>query len=197
MSFDRRRFSSRLPVLSIALAGAVGLAACSPSAPPAAATNPPAAAATPAAAASPAASASAAVAVAASPAAAASPSAAAQPAVSPVPSLAPSIVPSPSPIAGTSSAGAPVAAGSLKGVCPDNVVVQTNWWPEPDHGFLYQLIGPNGTIDTDKNTYSGPLGNTGVNLEVRAGGPAIGFQQVTAQMYTDDSILLGMAGTDE
>jgi hypothetical protein len=77
------------------------------------------------------------------------------------------------------------------------VVFQTNWWPEPDHGFLYQLIGPNGTIDTNKNTYTGPLGNTGVNIEVRAGGPAIGFQQVSAQLYQDDSILLGMVGTDE
>ena len=75
--------------------------------------------------------------------------------------------------------------------------MQTNWWPEPDHGLMYQLIGPNGTIDTNKNTYSGPLGTTGVNLEVRAGGPAIGFQTVTAQEYQDDSILLGMGGTDE
>lgn len=90
-----------------------------------------------------------------------------------------------------------MAAGSLKGVCPDNVVIQTNWWPEPDHGFLYQLIGPNGTIDTNKNTYSGPLGNTGVNAEIRAGGPAIGFQQVSAQLYSDDNILLAMVGTDE
>jgi hypothetical protein len=85
----------------------------------------------------------------------------------------------------------------LKGVCPDNIVFQTNWWPEPDHGLFYQLIGSNGTMDTNKNTYSGPLGTTGVNVEIRAGGPAIGFQQVTAQMYTDDSILLGMIGTDE
>src|SRR5437868_3606260 len=92
---------------------------------------------------------------------------------------------------------APAAAASLKGVCPDNVVFQTNWWPEPDHGFLYQLIGPNGRIDTNKNTYSGPLGTTGVNAEIRAGGPAIGFQLVAAQMYQDDSILLGMMGTDE
>src|ERR1700681_4656639 len=56
---------------------------------------------------------------------------------------------------------------SLKGICPDKVVVQTNWWPEPDHAFLYQLIGPSGTADTSKNTYSGPLGQTGVNLEIR------------------------------
>lgn len=85
----------------------------------------------------------------------------------------------------------------LKGVCPDTVVAQTNWWPEPDHGLLYQLIGPSGVEDTNKNTYSGPLGSTGVNLEIRAGGPAIGFQSVTAQMYQDDSILLAMIGTDE
>ena len=102
-------------------------------------------------------------------------------------------MPSPSAVAGA----APAAATNLKGVCPDNIVFQTNWWPEPDHGFLYQLIGPSGTIDTNKNTYSGPLGTTGVNAEIRAGGPAIGFQLVTAQMYQDDSILLGMMGTDE
>ena len=86
---------------------------------------------------------------------------------------------------------------TLKGVCPDTIVFQTNWWPEPDHGLMYQLVGPNGTMDTNKNTYSGPLGTTGVSVEIRAGGPAIGFQLVTAQMYQDDSILLGMLGTDE
>jgi hypothetical protein len=72
---------------------------------------------------------------------------AAKPAASPSALPAASLVPSPSAIAG----GAPAAAGSLKGVCPDNIVFQTNWWPEPDHGFLYQLIGPNGTIDTNKD----------------------------------------------
>jgi hypothetical protein len=100
-----------------------------------------------------------------------------------------SIVPSPS--------TAPVAATTLKGVCPDTIVLQTNWWPEPDHGVFFQLIGPNGQMDTNKNTYSGPFGTTGVNVEIRAGGPAIGFQSVAAQMYQDDSILLGMVGTDD
>jgi hypothetical protein len=178
----------RSPLLAFALLLA---AACSSPTPAAAPTSPPAAApkpTTPAASTSPAPAAS----------AAASPSAAvakpaASPAVAPSPSAAASLVPSPSAVA----AAQPAAAGSLKGVCPDTVVFQTNWWPEPDHGFLYQLIGPNGTIDTNKNVYSGPLGNTGVNAEIRAGGPAIGFQQVTAQMYADDSILLGMLGTDE
>jgi hypothetical protein len=189
------RWSSVL--LSFASLSLVAATACSQGAPtPAAAptTAAPAAKPTtaPAAAASPAPAASPAVAV--SPSASPSASAAVKPAASPSALPAASLVPSPS------AAAAPVAAaapGSLKGVCPDTVAFQTNWWPEPDHGFLYQLVGPNGTIDTNKNSYSGPIGNTGVNAEIRAGGPAIGFQPASAQLYSDDSILLGMVGTDE
>src|SRR5579859_6127707 len=181
---------STLPVVAAVVM--VAAAGCSPAAAPASPTTAPPAAAKPtvAAAASPAPSGAAA----ASP--ATSPAPAAKPAASPStpPAAAALIVPSPSAVAAAAPAAAPV---SLKGVCPDNVVMQTNWWPEPDHGLMYQLIGPNGKIDTDKNTYSGPLGTTGVNLEVRAGGPAIGFQTVTAQEYQDDTILLGMSGTDE
>jgi hypothetical protein len=161
---------------------------CAPSAPPpAAATTAPAPTTAPAATKPPAA---------ASP--AASPSVAASPAASPVakPAASPSPAASPKPAA-SPVAAAPAVPTTLKGVCPDNIVFQTNWWPEPDHGLFYQLIGPNGKFDTNKNTYSGPIGNTGVTAEVRAGGPAIGFQTVTAQMYSDDSILLGFVGTDE
>ena len=86
---------------------------------------------------------------------------------------------------------------NLKGICPDKVVVQTNWWPQPDHGQTYELIGPGGTIDKSKNTYTGPLGKTGVQLEIRAGGPATGFQQVSSLLAQDDSITLGYVGTDE
>jgi hypothetical protein len=39
--------------------------------------------------------------------------------------------------------------------------------------------------------------DTGVGLDIRSGGPAIGFQQVPAQMYLDTSITLGMVITDE
>ena len=113
----------------------------------------------------------------------------AKPVASPAASPFPSVIPSPA-----AAAAAPV---SLKGVCPDTVVFQTNWWPEPDQGLLYQLIAPNGTIDTNRNTYSGALGQTGVNVEIRAGGPAVGFQNATAQLYQDDTILLGMVSTDE
>lgn len=85
----------------------------------------------------------------------------------------------------------------LKGVCPDTVVVQTSWWPQPDDGYAYQLLGPNPTIDKDNNRVVGPLGSTGVNLQIRAGGPAVGFQQVSSLLALDDSILLGSIGTDD
>ena len=56
------------------------------------------------------------------------------------------------------------------GCAPTTVVFQTNWWPQPDHALAYQLIGPDGEVDTSTNSYSGPLGSTGVDLEIRAGG---------------------------
>ena len=93
------------------------------------------------------------------------------------------------------------AAGALKAVCPATVVIQTDWNPEGEHGFLYNMIGPDYTIDKAKVSVTGTLvsggADTGVKIEVRSGGPAIGFGTVTAQMYTDDSILLGFVYTDE
>jgi hypothetical protein len=105
----------------------------------------------------------------------------------------------------TTSAAAGATVGgkdSLKGICPDTVTVQTDWNPEAEHGHLYQLIGPGYTVNADKKSVTGPLvdaqGNdTGVKFEVRSGGPAIGFQTVTAQMYLDKSITLGYVYTDE
>jgi hypothetical protein len=108
---------------------------------------------------------------------------------------------------GTSGGGAATpapAAGeqlSLKDVCPGTIVLQTDWVPEAEHGAVYQLIGPGAKINAGKKRITGPLvasgKDTGVKLEVRAGGPAIGFQQVSAQMYLDQSINLGYVFTDE
>src|ERR1700710_595761 len=80
--------------------------------------------------------------------------------------------------------------------CPSTVVVQTDWNPEAEHGGLYQLLGDDTSIDAGKKRVTGTLvdgkgKSTGVKLEVRAGGPAIGFQTVTAQMYSDKAITLG------
>ncbi len=109
---------------------------------------------------------------------------------------------------GTKTVGnaAPAASANpaydLSAVCPSTVVIQTDWNPESEHGGTYELVGPNPTIDAGKKRVTGELvahGNvdTGVKIEVRAGGPAIGFQSVSAQMYSDTSITLGYTATDE
>lgn len=89
----------------------------------------------------------------------------------------------------------------LSGVCPETVVIQTDWNPEAEHGPIYELIGPDPVIDAETVRVSGPLVtsgvDTGVDVEIRSGGPAIGFQTVTSQLYADDSILLGFVYTDE
>lgn len=87
-------------------------------------------------------------------------------------------------------------ATPLADVCPATVVIQNNWWPQPDQGWQYQLIGTAGTVDPDTFRYSGPLGSTGVNLEIRAGGPATGWTLPPEQLYLDDDILLGVTTTE-
>lgn len=108
----------------------------------------------------------------------------------------------PAPAASTASTATTAAASgsSLKGICPDTVVIQTDWFPESDHSEAYAIAGPDGTIDAKKKRYTAPLmdgtTDTGVKVEIRAGGPAIGFQEPTQQMYQDRSIYLGYVNTD-
>ena len=110
----------------------------------------------------------------------------------------------------TSTAGATTAAAAgpaadsrtnLKDVCPSTVVIQTDWNPESDHSEAYALASPDGTYDTGKKRYTAELmaqgKDTGVKVEIRAGGPATGFQSPTQQMYVDKSIMLGYVNTDE
>ncbi|MFB2580032.1 ABC transporter substrate-binding protein [Herbiconiux sp. P15] len=85
--------------------------------------------------------------------------------------------------------------------CPANVVIQTGWNPEAEHGHLYELLGADPVIDANNKLVSGPLmasgEYTGVDVEIRAGGPATGYQTVTSLMYTDPDIMLGYVSTDE
>jgi hypothetical protein len=89
----------------------------------------------------------------------------------------------------------------LRGVCPETVVVQTDWFPEAEYGATYELVGEPATIDASRKVVRGPLVTggkpTGVQIEVRTGGPAIGNQKVVSTMRQDDSILLGYVTTDE
>jgi hypothetical protein len=90
---------------------------------------------------------------------------------------------------------APIATESLRGICPDPIVVQTDWLPGPEYGALYRLIGTGGTVD--RGTYRGQLGSTGVGVHIRPGGTAIGFQTLPTVMYSDTSIMLGVVDTTE
>lgn len=49
------------------------------------------------------------------------------------------------------------AAAGGDAVCPENLTIQTDWFPELEHGGTYQLIGPNGTADKGTISYSGPV----------------------------------------
>lgn len=88
---------------------------------------------------------------------------------------------------------------SLADVCPPTVVVQTDWFPEAEHGGVYELMGSDYAASKDTGAVVGALVyrgvDTGVDLEIRAGGPFLQIPVVT-QMYQDDAIMFGYVGTD-
>ncbi len=88
-------------------------------------------------------------------------------------------------------------AGSLSD-CPNPMVFQTDWFPEPEHGALYNLTAGEGSIDPESGRFSGPLAaDPSITVEIRAGGPFVGNQQTVALMATDDDIFMGYVNTDE
>jgi hypothetical protein len=102
----------------------------------------------------------------------------------------------------TTSAATPAQYDLKAAGCPSTIVLQTDWNPESEHGGQYELLGPNPSINAGAKSVTGELVahggvDTGVKIEIRAGGPAIGFQTVTSQLYKDSSITLGYLGSDE
>ncbi|MDZ8170967.1 hypothetical protein [Microbacterium xanthum] len=107
------------------------------------------------------------------------------------------------PAADTTPAAPTAEAGSaldLSDVCPATVVMQQDWQPEAEHGAMYALVGDDYTIDNDIKSVTGSLVaqgvDTGVDVEVRPGGPNVNFQPVPALMYLDEDILIGAVNTD-
>lgn len=76
---------------------------------------------------------------------------------------------------------------NLKGVCPNPLIVQTNWLPEADHGALYELIGSGGTMK--QYSYEGPLGSTGINLQILSGGPGDANLPTAATLYSGNPVV--------
>ncbi|MEO8363683.1 MAG: ABC transporter substrate-binding protein [Ilumatobacteraceae bacterium] len=99
----------------------------------------------------------------------------------------------------TETTEAPSTSLTLADVCPAKVVVQTDWFPEAEHGGVYELMGADYTASKDTGAVVGALTvhglDTGVDLEIRAGGPFLQIPVVT-EMYQDDAIMFGYVGTD-
>jgi hypothetical protein len=108
-------------------------------------------------------------------------------------------------LAGCGGSTPPAQAGSGSGplatVCPATIVVQTSWFPESTHGGLFQLLGPGYAVDAKRKRVQGRLydrgKDTGLGLEIRAGGPALGGQPVSALMAVDHNITFGQQATEE
>ena len=110
--------------------------------------------------------------------------------------------------AGTDTTAAAGAAGAvnsdLKAAgCPSPLVLQTDWYAEVDHSELYALAADGGTVDKEKGRYTAALidprngTDTGVQIEIRNGGPATQFVNPVSLMPTDKSIFAGYVGSDE
>lgn len=98
---------------------------------------------------------------------------------------------------GTGPTTGSVYDADLTGICPNPIVVQTDWFPEVEHGATYNLVGPNGEINPETGTYTGEIKNTGVQMEIRAGGPFVSFAPPVSQMYADEAITLAYADTGD
>ena len=113
----------------------------------------------------------------------------------------PSTEPTDSAATGSSTPGsdAPAAPVDLSGVCPETIVIQADWFPESEYGAVYGLLGDDYEVDVENKIVSGSLVShgepTGVGVEIRAGGPAIG-SDVETELYTNDEIMFAFGTTD-
>ena len=90
----------------------------------------------------------------------------------------------------------------LASVCPSPLIIQTDWFPEAEHGTLYEMVGDDYEVDADNLIVTGSLVtdggtvDTGIDIEVRSGGPALGDSTVGAVVYADESIHLAYQNTE-
>lgn len=93
-----------------------------------------------------------------------------------------------------------VTTGSLVEICPPVIKIQTDWFPEAEHGGVYHLLGSDYEIDKDSASVRGSLmdrnTDTGVDVQIYAGGEFTGGRSVSAVMYDDDTMTFGFINTD-
>jgi hypothetical protein len=86
------------------------------------------------------------------------------------------------PSAASTPSGESAYTTDLSKDCPDPFVVQKDWLAEAEHAAFYQLIGPGGEMS--ENQYTGPLGDTGIDLTIIDGGQGMGEGQGAIQTLT-------------
>ncbi len=90
--------------------------------------------------------------------------------------------------------------GPLADVCPTTVAIQTDSLPDPAVGPLHLLLGPDQLVDVATQGVSAPLVRVDgtvedVVLEIRSGGPAIGFRDPLVLLDEDPELLLAQVST--
>jgi hypothetical protein len=104
-------------------------------------------------------------------------------------------------VSGARPSASASGAASLAGVCPATVIIQSNWWAQAEDGAIYRLLGGDLQVDKQHKRVTGSLVadgvDTGVKLQIRSGGPANGFVPAASVLYTDPSVLLATADTDQ
>ncbi len=101
----------------------------------------------------------------------------------------------------STTAPAEEAAGVLAAACPSPIIVQTDWHAQAEHGPTYELLGQDYVVDASNYSVTGTLVtsgevDTGVDIEIREGGPATGWQQTASVMHQNPDIFLGYTSTD-
>lgn len=89
------------------------------------------------------------------------------------------------------------SASGLK-ACPNPLVIQTDWFPEPEHGAIYEMFKGEGSMDAKNGAFKGPLAaEPSITLEIRSGGPLIGLQKTIVVMAASTDIFLGYLDMDD
>lgn len=88
------------------------------------------------------------------------------------------------------------AAADLSDVCPSPLVIQIDWLPQAEQGWIYNMLSDDYAVDKSNQRVTGKLmsqgADAGIEVEIRSGGPAIANMMTNMVAYTDPSIHVGI-----
>jgi hypothetical protein len=103
----------------------------------------------------------------------------------------------------STSTSTSTASYDLANVCPNPLQIAVDWAPEVEQSAYYELAKPTGgDINSSAKTYTAPLidpfngKSTGIDVDVEAGGPAVGYLHPEQILYERPSVLIGAGESD-